>query len=61
MGPTYLQAAVVSLVAGIVVGSALAAFDLPSPAPATPVGVVAGATTLLGMFVGHWFVTSGSL
>ncbi|RBI63299.1 hypothetical protein DMJ13_01795 [halophilic archaeon] len=61
VGLTYLQAAVVSLAAGIVVGGALAVFDLPSPAPATPVGVVAGATTLLGMFVGHWFVTSGPL
>lgn len=61
MNVTYLQAAVVSLVAGIVIGGSLAFFDLPSPAPATPVGVVAGATTLFGMFVGHWALTSGIL
>ncbi len=67
VGLTSLRATFVSLAAGIVVGGALAALDLLNPAsafrvwPRPPVGVVAGATALLGTFVGHWVVTSGPL
>lgn len=52
----WIKAATISLCAGIVVGGTLAAADLPSPAPQDYLGVVAGAFTLAGMFLGHYVI-----
>lgn len=52
----WIKAALISMCAGIVIGGVLAAADLPSPAPQNYLGVVAGAFTLTGMFLGHYAV-----
>lgn len=53
----WLKAAVISTCAGALIGAVLAASSLPSPAPKNYLGVVAGAFTLCGMFLGHYFVS----
>lgn len=49
----FVKAAMISMIAGSLIGFALAAVDLPSPAPAESVGVMVGACNLTGLFVGH--------
>lgn len=49
----WLKAAVVALAAGSCIGAALSIAKLPSPAPEESLGVVAGAFTLCGMYLGH--------
>ncbi|QLG61846.1 XapX domain-containing protein [Halorarum salinum] len=49
----WLKAAVIALAAGSCIGAVLSAAELPSPAPEESLGVVAGAFTLCGMYIGH--------
>lgn len=49
----WLKAALIALVAGVCIGSILSYAELPSPAPSDSLGVVAGAFTLCGMYLGH--------
>lgn len=49
----WIKAAVVALIAGSCIGAVLSFAELPSPAPQESLGVVAGAFTLTGMYLGH--------
>lgn len=49
----WLKAALIALVAGACIGAVLSYAELPSPAPSDSLGVVAGAFTLCGMYLGH--------
>ena len=49
----WLKAAVVAPLAGSCIGAVLSLAELPSPAPKESLGVVAGAFTLCGMYLGH--------
>jgi XapX domain-containing protein len=54
----WIKAAVVALLAGSCIGAVLSVAELPSPAPEESLGVVAGAFTLCGMYLGHAAVST---